>query len=236
MKIPRHKPFFPCIPSHVNRGSLVIAALDEDEVPDEEHEEYRRDPAIDEAKSFFLEHFKSHREDVYYLTQLQVIFEKHFFHWITAKAINELISYQNLQAEVRPLYQAPSQKGTKVKFVFHPAVRYVKRTIKKKLDLIRRFSDENVAKAAGKHAEVLFSRAFLLKGFRQAAANTNEYRGRTWTETGHNLDFIFERDDIAYGCEIKNRFEYIDRSEMRLKLRMCKHLGLTPLFIVRSAP
>lgn len=220
----------------MSRGSPVIAAFDEDEVSDDELEEYPRDPAIDEAKPFLLEYFKTHRDDIYYLTQLQVIFEKRFFHWITAKAINELISYQNLQAEVRLLHEAPSQKGPKVKFVFHPSLRYVKRTIERKLNLIRCFSDENVARAAGKHAESLFSRAFLLKGFKQVATNTNEYGGSTWTETGHNLDFIFERDDIVYGCEIKNRFEYIDRPEMRLKLRMCKHLGLTPLFIMRSAP
>jgi hypothetical protein len=57
-----------------------------------------------------------------------------------------------------------------------------------------------------------------------------------WTETGHDLDRVFERDSIAYGTEIKNTLSYIDRDEMEIKVRMCKHLGLRPLFIVRYAP
>lgn len=62
------------------------------------------------------------------------------------------------------------------------------------------------------------------------------YGERRWTETGHDLDRVFERDGIAYGAEIKNTLPYIDRNELEVKIRMCKHLGLRPLFIVRMAP
>ena len=73
-------------------------------------------------------------------------------------------------------------------------------------------------------------------GFKFIGQNTKEYSGRFWTTTGHDLDYIFEADGLAYGCEIKNRFEYITREELRIKIRLCHYLGITPLFIVRWAP
>jgi hypothetical protein len=50
------------------------------------------------------------------------------------------------------------------------------------------------------------------------------------------LDWIFERDGVAWGVEIKNTWAYIDRPEMYAKMDMCECLGLRPLFIMRWAP
>jgi hypothetical protein len=44
------------------------------------------------------------------------------------------------------------------------------------------------------------------------------------------------RDGLAYGVEVKNRLQYISSDEWKLKLRMCRHLGLIPLFIARMMP
>lgn len=41
---------------------------------------------------------------------------------------------------------------------------------------------------------------------------------------------------MAYGIEIKNQLAYIESEEFELKLRMCRHLRLVPLFIVRWMP
>jgi hypothetical protein len=40
----------------------------------------------------------------------------------------------------------------------------------------------------------------------------------------------------TYGVEIKNTPDYIPRAELHIKLAMCGHLGLVPLFVVRMAP
>lgn len=41
---------------------------------------------------------------------------------------------------------------------------------------------------------------------------------------------------MAYRIEIKNTQNYIQRDELQIKLRLYQHLGLVPLFIMRSAP
>lgn len=68
------------------------------------------------------------------------------------------------------------------------------------------------------------------------ASNTRSYKDRTWKETEHDLDRIFELDGVGYGVEIKNTLRYIPIDELKAKLSMCEFLGLTPLFIVRFAP
>jgi hypothetical protein len=209
--------------------------------PDDEYEGYPRDAAIDAAKEVLAKFFAVNRDAVFYLTQLQVTFEKPvagltaqpIFHWITAKAVSELVESGELNDDYQKLSQ---ERGTRVRFIFHPRLRYTRRMIENKLKLIRRFSDPAVARACGHHSEILFSRAIFQEGFRGVARNANHFQDKKWEETGHNLDFIFDRDGVSYGCEIKNRFEYITREEMRLKIRLCKFLGLRPLFILRSAP
>jgi len=75
-----------------------------------------------------------------------------------------------------------------------------------------------------------------MNGFNFIAENAREYQGQRWEESSNDLDYIFERDGRVYGCEIKNRFGYMQRTEIALKMRICRHLGVTPLFIVRMAP
>jgi len=76
-----------------------------------EWEEYPRDAAIDAAKiavkSFFQD--SEHRKSVFYLMQLQVLFEKEFFHWITYKAVDELVEEGQLCDEFRQLGEQKNQ-------------------------------------------------------------------------------------------------------------------------------
>lgn len=55
-------------------------------------------------------------------------------------------------------------------------------------------------------------------------------------KTGHDLDFVFRRDNIEYGCEIKNTLGYIEKEELDTKLEMCAFWRIKPLFIMRYAP
>jgi hypothetical protein len=77
---------------------------------------------------------------------------------------------------------------------------------------------------------------FRLNNFRIAGRHTNEYKGRQWQESNHDLDFIIERDGMAYGVEIKNTLPYMEREEFDMKVRICEHLGIIPLWILRNAP
>jgi hypothetical protein len=75
-----------------------------------------------------------------------------------------------------------------------------------------------------------------LKGFLPKDKKVRSYGGETWEKTGHDLDFVFEKDGVAYGCEIKNTLGYIQKEELVIKLKMCENLRLKPLFIMRWSP
>jgi hypothetical protein len=220
---------------------------DWDDYPSEpEEEEYPRDSRIDITKQSLGRFFSldENKNSVFYLTQLQVIFERSIanitdrptYHWITAKAIGELVDEGVLNNEYASFIAGQANRTIRVRFIFHPRCRYTRRAITRKTDIIRRFSEPNVTRAAGALAEVLFSRALLLKGFKEITRKATHYGDVKWTQSGHDLDFIVERDGVAYGCEIKNRFEYISREELAIKLQMCKTLGVRPLFIMRASP
>src|SRR5262249_33999624 len=103
------------------------------------------------------------------------------------------------------------------------------------LELIDEYSQPHVTKSVGDHAEKLFGIAFAKQGFNIVDAETNEYDGRKWTKSKHDLDYIIERDGIVYGCEIKNKLEYIEPDHLKIKLAICEALGIRPLFVLRNA-
>ncbi len=78
--------------------------------------------------------------------------------------------------------------------------------------------------------------AFAKCQFVTKGRNTNKFCGKTWAETNHDLDFIFERDGRQYGVEVKNMLGYMDQGEFRAKIKMCHSLGLAPVFVARMLP
>jgi hypothetical protein len=82
----------------------------------------------------------------------------------------------------------------------------------------------------------LFAVAAAREGFRVYGPSLRTFHGKTWDKTEHDLDWIFERDGIGWGVEVKNTWAYIDREEMKVKIELCGVLGLRPLFIMRWAP
>jgi hypothetical protein len=75
-----------------------------------------RDSFVDQAKSEMAKLFEEHPETVFYQRQLQVMFEKRYFHWVTVRALTELVQEGVLATEVLPL----SGTGT---IVFYRALR-----------------------------------------------------------------------------------------------------------------
>ena len=64
---------------------------------------YERDTKIDEAKRYLKEFFQKNYKQVFYIKQLEVMFEKNFFHWIIAKALGELIDEGYMKMVEMPL-------------------------------------------------------------------------------------------------------------------------------------
>lgn len=191
-----------------------------------------RDAAIDRAKEAIREVVGERSGEVFYGRQLEIMLERDFYHWITGFAAGELVDEGALGSEKVELERG---SNVRIKFIFAPTHRYRKRQIKLATAVIREFSRPEIGRACGVQAEVLFELALLKRGFGLRGENVRGYGGKVWTMTDHNLDFILERDGQAYGVEVKNRLDYIDREELRIKLALCRYLGLRPLFIMRAA-
>ena len=186
---------------------------------------------VDEAKSLLMsDYFPEDAQQVFYGRQLEVWLEKSFFHWITRKALAEL------REERRISFSEESTAQHKAHLYWPRKHRYPRRQILEIVKLIDEFSEPLFTRAVGHHAEMLFDASLAYTDFKVSAQNVRAWKGRTWAETQHNLDRVIERDGRAYGVEIKNQLGYIDQTEFELKLRMCQHLCLRPLFVTRMMP
>ncbi|MDP2766039.1 MAG: hypothetical protein Q8O41_01090 [Candidatus Methanoperedens sp.] len=198
---------------------------------EEVEEEYPRDKYIDDAKTDLLEFFNERKSETFYLKQIIIFFEKKYYHWITAKAVSELVEERQLKEN-----RISFGKSRELRFIFHKRNRYYKRQSEQKAFLVKEYSEPNITSAVGEQADVLFSLALSKKGFTIEEEDVNEFKGKKWTKTNSNLDLILSNDNIEYGVEIKNKLEYIGKKELDIKLDICDYLSIRPLFIMRFAP
>lgn len=189
------------------------------------------DPKVDEAKIALVDFFEERPLEVFYERQLEVIFENKFFHWITNKALYELREDDRLASELEAL-----EAETSIRFYRAKTHRFWKRQAKEIKLLVRAFSQPSFTEGLGSHGETMFDAALPTGGFLPVARKVREHNGKRWTETNHDLDRLYTRDDVFYGIEIKNTLSYINRRELDVKLRICAYLNVRPLFIVRMAP
>lgn len=206
-----------------------------------EEEERPRDPVVDQAKDAIRAFFDNERTCVFYKQQLEVIFEddieeesgnkrRGFFHWVTSRALSELAAEGHIAVEPEEL------PGVGMIMLYHAKThRYWRRQAQDVIALVSQFSAPPFTAGIGAQGELMFDAALPTVGFLPTARKVKAYNGKEWKETEHDLDRVFERDGIAYGAEIKNTLKYIPRHELTVKIKMCQHLGLRPLFIVRAA-
>jgi hypothetical protein len=197
----------------------------------EEYEQKEPDSYFKDAQEEIKQLFECNKDQVYYLRQLQVKFEKKYFHWVTNNALEGLVKIHYLKD-----HRIAKQQGTSTRYFIHRSNRYPLRAINKIEDVIQEYSKDNITRGCGHRAEDLFLKALALRGFMPIDEKVKEYNGKKWTNTDNDLDFVFCRDGISYGCEIKNTLGYIDKDELDIKIEMCSYFGIRPLFIMRYAP
>lgn len=212
----------------------------EDEPPDPDWEQERpestfihwpRDPKLDQAETDLMNWFGSHPHAVFYGRQIEVIFEKKYFHWITHKALRELTKKGATATDLRI-----TPGGNKLRLYWLKRDRYPKRAAAAIVNDVEVHSNPEITRAIGHHAESLFAVAAAREGFRVRGPSIREFQGKLWNKTERDLDWVFERDGIGWGVEIKNTWAYIDREEMKIKIELCGLWGVKPLFIMRWAP
>lgn len=175
--------------------------------------------------------FTENPNKVFFTRQIEIRFEKHFYHWITNRAIHRLYEEGLIDCEATKLVI-----GSPVTLWWNRKKRYQKRLIKGVLDLMNEYSAPAVSECLGLHGQQMMLCAFARSRFNILAEDVNEFEGKKWTESNHNLDFIIERDNHCYGVEVKNTLGYIRKEELELKTRLAQSLGLIPMFVVRMMP
>ena len=86
--------------------------------------------------------------------------------------------------------------------------------------LVAEFSQDHIMLGCGNRAEILFAEGLASRGFAPVSKKVTENNKKKCVKSKHDLDYIFVKDEIAYGCEIKNTLGYIDKEELGIKLEM----------------
>jgi len=170
------------------------------------------------------------KDSVFYKRQVEVIFEDAYPHDVTGKAIKGLLAEGFLKAERRFVGKG---KDVPIIFVCKQSRRYTALEIRERIEIVDRFSDDEVNKGVGKYAEILFAHMLEKNQFQVVDRHTKSFRGKTCKKSRKNLDFIVEKDGVSYGMEVKNTFDYMPQDEFEEKLDMCQFLGLLPVFPLR---
>lgn len=183
------------------------------------------------ARARLLAHFEDNPEAVFYSRQLEVMFENEYFHWVTNRALRRLVDERRIISEPRKL-----DIGSEIKLLWHNKYRFYKRSAAEVFGLVNRYTNAATDGTLGLQGEHLMLAAFARGKYVLTGEEANEHQGKVWTETKHNLDFIFENNGIAYGIEVKNTLGYLDIEEFVTKVKMCIYLGIKPVFAARALP
>lgn len=183
------------------------------------------------ARGELFEWFERSRSRVFFSRQLEVAFEQKYFHWVTNRALRDLIASGVIVGDKRRL-----ASGSEITLLWHRSFRYPKRTAQSVLDLVDEYADPNIGGALGLHGESLVLEGFAKHRFVMLGRHTREHESRAWVASAHNLDFIFARDGVSYGVEVKNTLGYMEDREFKTKIEICRDLGVVPVFAVRMIP
>lgn len=185
--------------------------------------------ALEDLQKLFTDCANNNK--VFYSRQLEIIFEGKYFHWITNRAVRELIESGFLNTETHTI-----RNSGEINLVWHKSSRNYKRSAKNVLSLVEEYSNNLISYEIGSYAEDKVLEAFAMNKFLLEARGANEFKGYKWISSNHDLDFIFSKDGIDYGIEVKNMLGYMDKNEFDLKRDICHTLNIIPIFVYRMLP
>ena len=205
--------------------------LDDIEAMQVPNDERPPDPQQKKARERLRFLFSENPKQVFFSRQLEVLLEGEFFHWVTSRAVHELVAEGLVLSEVRTL-----RWGNQIALFWHRGYRYYRRGATAVAQLVEEYSDPNIGGALGLQGEAMVLEGLARRQFVMIGRKVQEYKGRQWAESGHDLDFAFERDGRAYGIEVKNTLGYPDYDEFKLKTELATELGLVPMWCSRMLP
>jgi hypothetical protein len=172
------------------------------------------------------------RKSVFYSQQLQILLESRFSHRQVAKTVIELAQNNELMEVRMALNFEESERIEDMPALYiHLRNRRYLRSVVQAAQAQLEMRRPEVTNLLGACAEEMVLRAMIASGFSIDDRSTNTYKDRRST-TNTDIDFIANRNGLAYGIEVKNRW---DCTDLRAKLDVMDQLGLIPGLIVRRA-
>jgi hypothetical protein len=170
---------------------------------------------------------------------LKVRLEDKFFPWVTGRALGSMVGMGRIVKQ-----GLPGRRGRIETRNFYTLPDFDYDEIVGEIREKKSVSTEVNAMLTGHapaayFAEDLFERAFDALGFEIIERDAYEYKEKRVTGVKGkelpNLDFILERDKVAYGVDVKNwiRYEYNTRLEVIFKVGLALQLELVPFIVAR---
>lgn len=171
-----------------------------------------------------------------------MLYERDFFPWVIADAIG-VLTEDDVVTEFRKADLPEPERlrnlsdivfvANRIAYTENPTL--MKRHAQSIAELVNQYSEPDTTKAVGDQLEALVKAEIRANKFKISGVHTNEFQGKAWTETGHNLDLIAEHTsgNLNIGVEVKNTFDLMDPEEIDIKIDICHFLGLVPVFAVR---
>jgi hypothetical protein len=122
------------------------------------------DPQIPAAREAVLQLFASSPTQVFYSRQIEVRLEKQHFHWITNRAIRELIAGGDIKGDTVQL-----KTGGEIHLLWPKKFRYFRRSAKRVIELVESYSVNTFARLVGYTGEMLVGDAFATVKFNRLA-------------------------------------------------------------------
>jgi len=194
-------------------------------------------PYIQQAKNAIKEFFRW-RKTPFHFSQLKVLFETQFFHITTAQAIYELIN----EGLLHPI--SCKAGANNVTFVVPSRVasspknkRILESHMRTKAKAIALYDSPDISRDLADHFEALVKHELRANQLQIVSTHTNSYKGKQWTKSKANLDFIADYPDgRAFGIQAKNELKSIEKEELSEQMDICDCLEIKPIFIVRYMP
>jgi len=108
------------------------------------------DPQQARARAALTAFVEQHPAQVFFSRQLEVLHEDTYFHWVTNRAVRELVEEGVLHHERRPL-----RTGGTIHLLWHRSYRFYRRSASRVVALVEAYAQPAITEALGLHGELM---------------------------------------------------------------------------------
>ncbi len=193
---------------------------------------------LTDVKALFFNYYNRPNKTPIHLSSIQRRLEDKYTPWKIRDALNQLENAKILGSmEFQTIYAGKTH--------FYYSRRLVtnyldERELLKKIKIISkhidRYSHPRVSDVVGRHLHAMVRKELKILGFKIIdEGRVKSYKKMRWNETRHDIDILAEHYEksITVGVEIKNSLSLMDKEEILIKIKLCKKLGIIPIFACR---